>query len=203
MLTGFLPQLKILEAEPVKTPEDAEVLVRNGEREQRRQAKKDKISPASELVKTLTHYTVNVGVINGGTKTNVVPERCEAEVDIRVPAGGRPDGVLECVRSILPEHFGVSVINKTLPSYTPADNSLVKAIQKAARPIFGYTPPPIYMPATTDAHFFRNLLGIPAMSFGPGCGELCHTYDEFVYVKDLINTAKVYANVIADFVAKR
>jgi acetylornithine deacetylase/succinyl-diaminopimelate desuccinylase-like protein len=41
------------------------------------------------------------------------------------------------------------------------------------------------------------------MSFGPGCGELCHTYDEFVYVKDLINTAKVYANVIADFVAKR
>jgi acetylornithine deacetylase/succinyl-diaminopimelate desuccinylase-like protein len=132
-----------------------------------------------------------------------VPERCEAEVDIRVPAGGRPDGVLECVRSILPEHFEVSVINKTLPSYTPADNFLVKAIQKAAKPVFGYTPPPIYMPATTDAHFFRNLLGIPAMSFGPGCGELAHSYDEFVYVKDIRNIAKVYANVIADFVAKR
>lgn len=202
MLTSFLPQLKVLEAEPVKTPKDAEVLVRNGEREQRREAKKDKISPARGLVKTLTHYTVNVGVINGGTKTNVVPERCEAEVDIRVPAGGRPDGVLECVRSILPEHFEVSVINKTVPSYTPADNFLVKAIQKAARPVFDYTPPPIYMPATTDAHFFRNILGIPAMSFGPGCGELCHSYDEFVYVKDIINTAKVYANVIADFVAK-
>jgi len=202
MLTSFLPQLKILEAEPVKTPKDAEVLVKNGEREQRRQAKKDKISPASELVKTLTHYTVNVGVINGGTKTNIVPEKCEAEVDIRVPAGGRPDGVLECVRSILPEYFEVSVTNRTLPSYTPADNFLVKAIQKAAKPVFGYTPPPIYMPATTDAHFFRNLLGIPSMSFGPGCGELCHAYDEFVYVKDIINTANVYANVIADFVAR-
>ena len=202
MLTSFLPQLRILEAEPVGTPKDAEVLVKNGERDQRRQAKKDKISPTSELVKTLTHYTVNVGVINGGTKTNIVPERCEAEVDIRVPAGGRPDGVLECVRSILPENFQVSVINKTLPSYTPPDNFLVKAIQKAAKPVFGYTPPPIYMPATTDAHFFRNILGIPSMSFGPGCGELAHAYDEFVYVKDIIDTAKTYANVIADFGVK-
>jgi len=202
MLTSFLPNLKILGAEPVETPENAEVLVRNGEKEQRRLAKKDGISPASKLVNTLTHYTVNVGVINGGTKTNVVPEKCETEVDIRVPVGGRPDGVLEFVRSVLPEHFEVSVINKTLPSYTPADDSLVKAIQKGARPVFGYTPAPTYMPATTDAHFFRNLLGIPAMSFGPGCGELAHTYDEFVYVKDIKSVTKVYANVIADFTAK-
>ena len=202
MLTSFLPNLKILEAEPVETPKDAEVLVRNGEKEQRRLARKDGISPASRLVKTLTHYTVNVGVINGGTKTNVVPEKCETEVDIRVPAGGRPDGVLEFVRSVLPEHFEVSAINKTLPSYTPAGDSLIKAIQKSAKPVFGYSPPPTYMPATTDAHFFRNLLGIPAMSFGPGCGELAHTYDEFVYVKDIKNVTKVYANVIADFTAK-
>ena len=201
MLTTFLPTLRALEAEAVETPEDAKALVRNGEREQRRLALKDGI-PVSKLVKTLTHYTVNVGVIAGGTKTNVVPEKCEAEVDIRVPAGGSPEGVEKFVRSILPENMEVSVINKTLPSYTPATDSLVKAIQRGAKPVFGYSPPPTYMPATTDAHFFRRLLGIPAMSFGPGCGELAHTYDEFVYVKDIKNVAKVYVNVIADFTAK-
>ena len=94
------------------------------------------------------------------------------------------------------------MINKTVPSYTPANDSFIKSVQKSARSVFGYSPPPTYMPATTDAHFFRNLLGIPAMSFGPGCGELCHTYDEFVYVKDIKNVAKVYTNVIADFTAK-
>ncbi|HKZ94057.1 MAG TPA: ArgE/DapE family deacylase [Candidatus Bathyarchaeia archaeon] len=202
MLTSFLPTLKALEAEAVETPQDAKALVKNGEREQRRLALKDGIAP-SKLVRTLTHYTVNIGVIAGGTKTNVVPEKCWAEVDIRVPAGGSPDGVEKFVRSLLPEDFEVSVINKTLPSYTPADDSLVKAIQKGAKPVFGYVPPPTYMPATTDAHFFRRMLGIPAMSFGPGCGELAHTYDEFVYVKDIKNAAKVYANVIADFGAKR
>jgi len=202
MLTAFLPMLKAMEADAVETPEAAETLVRNGGKEQRRLALKDGIPP-SKLVKTLTHYTVNIGVISGGTKTNVVPEKCEAEIDIRVPAGGHPDGVEKFVRCMLPEGFDVSVINKTLPSYTPASDSLVKAIQKGAKPVFGYAPPPTYMPATTDAHFFREMLGIPAMSFGPGCGELAHTYDEFVYVKDIKNVAKVYANVIADFGAKR
>ncbi len=201
MLTSFLPTLKALEAEAVETPEDARVLVKNGEREQRRLALKDGIQP-SKLTKTLTHYTVNVGVISGGTKTNVVPEKCEAEVDIRVPAGGRPDGVEKFVRSLLPDDFEADVINKTVPSYTPASDPLIKAIQKGAKPVLGYTPVPTYMPATTDAHFFRRLLGVPAASFGPGCGELAHTYDEFVYVKDIKNVAKVYANVIADFVGK-
>jgi len=202
MLTSFLPKLKAVEMEAVRTPKDAEILVKNGETEQRRLAKNDRITPASRLMKTLTHYTVNVGVISGGTKTNVVPERCEAEVDIRVPAGGRPDGVEQFVRSLLPENFEASVINKTLPSYTPASDPLIRAIQKGAKPVFGYTLPPTYMPATTDGHFFREMLGIPAASFGPGCGELAHTYDEFVYVKDLKNVAKVYVNVIADFAAK-
>jgi glutamate carboxypeptidase len=30
--------------------------------------------------------TVNVGVVHGGTRTNVVPERCELQVDLRSPA---------------------------------------------------------------------------------------------------------------------
>lgn len=202
MLTSFLPTLKALEAEAVETPADARALVKNGEKEQRRLALKDGIPP-SKLTKTLTHYTVNVGVIAGGTKTNVVPENCEAEVDIRVPAGGSPDGVEKFVRGLLPENFEVSVINKTLPSYTSAHDSFVKAVQKAVKPVFGYVPAPTYMPATTDAHFFRNPLGIPSMSFGPGCGELAHAYDEFVYIKDLKNAAKAYVNVIADFVGAR
>jgi len=200
MLTRFLPKLKAIEKEAVKTPKDAETLVRNGEKELGEVARRKGI-PASSLAKTLTHYTVNIGKISGGTKTNVVPERCDAEVDIRVPAGGHPKGVEEFVRCILPEKLQYQVINTTMPSYTPADHSLVKAIQESAQKFLGYRPVATHMAATTDAHYFRELLGIPAATFGPGYLDLAHSYDEFVYLKDVRNAAKVYADVIVNIAA--
>jgi len=197
MLTQFLPTLRALEREAVKTPKDAEPLITNGEKEQWRVAKKHGI-PTKSLTKTLTHYTVNLGIIAGGTKTNVVPDKCEAEIDIRVPSGGHPNGVEEFVRSVLPEKLEYQVINKTMPSYTPADQPLIKAVQKGVQQVFGYRPAATYMPATSDAHFFRELLGVPTAAFGPGYIELAHTYNEFIHLKDVKNAAKVYANLMAD-----
>jgi succinyl-diaminopimelate desuccinylase len=197
MLTRFLPKLKSLETEAVRTPRDSETLLRNGEKHETRIAKKEAV-PTRSLTKALTHYTINVGVIQGGTKANVVPENCSAEIDIRVPVGGHPDGVEEFVRQLLPENFEYEVINTTLPSYTPAEHPLVKSIQKSAEEVFHYTPAAIFMVATSDAHFFREMLRVPTVSFGPGYGELCHAYDEYVLLKDVKNAAKVYSNVIAN-----
>jgi len=196
-LTDFLPKLKALESSAVKVPKDAVALIRNGEKELASVAKKSGV-PKSSLTKALDHYTINIGTVAGGTKTNVVPEKCEAEIDIRVPAGGRPDGVEEFVRSILPEDFEYCVTNRTMPSYTPADNPLIKTVQRGAQPVFGYRPPATYMAATSDAHFFREMLGIPTVAFGPGYGECCHAYNEFVYARDVVDMAKVYAIVIAN-----
>ncbi len=201
MSTQFLPRLKALEVEAVRTPKDAVELIRNGEKEQRMMAKKHGVQ-ARSLTRALTHYTVNLGVIAGGTKANIVPEKCEAELDIRVPAGGHPDGVEEFVRNLLPDDFEYEVTNKTMPSYTPADHPLIRTIQKSVRQIFGYRPTSTYMPATSDAHFFRELLGIPTVAFGPGHGELAHAYNEFVVLKDVENAAKVYVNLIADTVGQ-
>lgn len=200
MLTRFLPKLKSLETEAVRTPRDSETLLRNGEKHESRIAKKEGV-PARSLRKALTHYTVNVGVIQGGTKANVVPEKCFAEIDIRVPAGGHPNGVEEFVRNLLPENFEHEVINNTMPSYTPAEHPLIKTIQGSAKQVFDYIPTAIYMVATSDAHFFRELLGIPTVSFGPGYGELCHAYDEYVLLKDVKKAATVYSNVIANISA--
>jgi len=53
------------------------------------------------------------------------------------------------------------------------------------------------MAATSDAHWFRELLGVPTVAFGPGYAEVNHAYNEFVYAKDVLNMAMTYANVIA------
>jgi len=197
MLTEFVQKLKVLESEAVAIPKKAQTLVRNGRKELRRLAERQGV-PVNSLTRTLDHYTTSLGLIKGGTKINIVPERCEAEVDIRIPAGGSPDGVEKFVRSLLPENVEYEVINRTLPSFTPANHRLTEAVQQGAKQVFGYKPSAIYMAATSDAHYFRELLGVPTVSFGPGFEELCHAYNEFVYAKDVLNMAKTYANVIAD-----
>jgi len=198
MLTEFVQKLKALESEAVAVPEEARTLVRNGKKQLRKVAIKQGV-PVNSLTRTLDHYTTSLGLIHGGTKANVVPEQCKAEIDIRVPAGGSPDGVEEFVRSLIPENIEYEVINRTLPSFTPAKHRLIETVQKGAKQVFGYKPSATYNPATSDAHSFRELLGVPTVSFGPGYEEVIHAYNEFVYAKDVLKMAKTYANVIANF----
>jgi len=197
MLTEFLPKLKALESAAVRVPEDAMTLVQNGRNQLRRVAENQNVH-AGSLARALNHYTTNVGLISGGTKVNIVPEKCEAEVDIRVPVGGNPDAVEEFVRSVMPENIEYEIIKKTLPSYTPATHQLTKAVQQGARQVLGYRPPTIYWAYTSDAHFFREILRVPTVTFGPGYTELAHAYNEFVYASDVLNMAKVYVNAIVN-----
>lgn len=197
-LIKVLKKLNLLEAMPVKTPKDAKALVHYGKLDLAKTAKGMGIRP-KELTRTMDHYTVNVGTIRGGTKTNVVPERCEAEIDIRIPAGGHPDAVEEFIKLITQEDFEYQVTNRTLASYTPANEPLIKILQKHGKTTLGYKPPAIYMAATSDAHSFREDLGIPTVSFGPGFGEVNHAYNEFVDAKDVINATKIYANTMLDY----
>jgi glutamate carboxypeptidase len=48
--------------------------------------------------------TVNVGVVHGGTRTNVVPERCTIEVDVRSPTEDALQAVEAEVERIAREH---------------------------------------------------------------------------------------------------
>lgn len=43
------------------------------------------MSTDQEFESDMKKVTINVGVIRGGIKSNVVPDFCEAEVDVRVP----------------------------------------------------------------------------------------------------------------------
>ncbi|MBX5327049.1 MAG: M20 family metallopeptidase [Candidatus Bathyarchaeia archaeon] len=198
LLIKALKKLDMLEAMPVKTPKDAKALVRNGKLDMTRTAKGMGIRP-KELTRTMDHYTVNIGTIKGGTKTNVVPEQCEAEIDIRIPAGGHPDAVEEFIKFITSKDFEYQITNRTLASYTPANEPLVKILQKHGKNVLGYKPQAIYMAATSDAHSFRETLGIPTISFGPGYGEVNHAYNEFVNAKDVVDATKIYAHTILDY----
>ncbi len=49
-----------------------------------------------------------------------------------------------------------------------------------------------------DMHFFSHHLKIPTLGYGPG-GDNCHAVDERASVKELVASAKIYAELMTTF----
>jgi succinyl-diaminopimelate desuccinylase len=49
-----------------------------------------------------------------------------------------------------------------------------------------------------DMHFFAHHRKIPTLGYGPG-GEDYHAVDERASVRALVNTAKIYADLLTNF----
>jgi glutamate carboxypeptidase len=58
--------------------------------------------------------TVNVGVVHGGTRTNVVPERCELHVDLRAPVLETLEEAEREIERICAEHVVPDVITDVI-----------------------------------------------------------------------------------------
>jgi succinyl-diaminopimelate desuccinylase len=49
-----------------------------------------------------------------------------------------------------------------------------------------------------DMHFFAHHLKIPTLGYGPG-GEDCHAVNERASVKELVRSARIYAELMTGF----
>jgi len=149
-----------------------------------------------ESAKAMDRCTVNLGLIQGGTKVNVVPESCTLDVDIRIPPGFTSDQVINRLKSLLSQNLAepveVKAISFTDPTVTDPANPVVKMLQRHAARVTGVKPTLFIQPSATDARFFR-LRGIPALSYGPGNGiKYAHAYDEQAPVDQIVQATKVY-----------
>ena len=153
-----------------------------------------------EAKRLLTHTSVNVGTIHGGTMMNIVPDSAEAEVVLCLAPGVTAAIAMERVRQLLSQRVGIEVekILETDPNFTSTNEPLISSLREAYRSIIGVDAKPYMFPATSDAHAFR-LRGIPTALFGPGDTSVCHAYDEYVAVKDLTTFAKVYFRTAVEF----
>ena len=163
----------------------------------------------------LEYPSYNVGVIRGGTKINVVPRYCEAEVDIRLPVGFKKERMKDLVERLLKQAGCKDV--KVLPglldyvtgeadisgfrtqdaTWTSIDQRIVQIVkQNAVRMI---QKEPIYFIGMggTDGRCFR-LKGIPAVIYGPRPVNM-GGIDEHIFVDEFITVIKVHACSIVDY----
>jgi succinyl-diaminopimelate desuccinylase len=152
--------------------------------------------------------TVNAALISGGSAPNVVPDRCEIDIDRRiVPGETDPDEVrapfLALVRSIREEHpeveIEVALREWTDAAEASADADIARIAVDAVGASTGAKPDLVGFTGITDARFYINQAHIPTVICGPGSLTVAHTADESVAVDELVAGARAYARMFAAY----
>ena len=152
--------------------------------------------------------TVNAALIAGGSAPNVVPDRCQVDIDRRiVPGETDPAEVLrpferlaEDIRSHHPEvELAFEIREWTDAAEAPPDSAIARIAREAVGAELGSTPPDTGFTGITDARFYINQAAIPTIILGPGSLSVAHTANEWVIVEDLVAAARIYARIFLGF----
>jgi acetylornithine deacetylase len=144
---------------------------------------------------TLGHSTLNIGLIRGGSRPNIVPDLAEAELDIRVtPSLAKSGGGLKLLRDCIDQlTLPVELINphENPPMETSADHPMIQCLLKtsggtklASAPWF-----------SDAAHLSHG--GIPSVCIGPGSIDQAHTADEHIDIDALKQGADFFTEFVA------
>ncbi|MEI6758914.1 MAG: M20/M25/M40 family metallo-hydrolase [Betaproteobacteria bacterium] len=167
----------------------------------------------SSQVEGITHPYLNVGQIEGGTNTNVVPGRVTFRLDRRMIPEENPAEVEATLRQVIStaaaEKTGVSVdVRRLLLANAmrplPGNQPLVAALQKHGALVFGEPIPALGTPLYTDVRLFCEV-GIPGVIYGAGPRTVLESHakraDERLALDDLRRATKVVARSLADLLA--
>ena len=153
--------------------------------------------------------TINVGGVFGageGGKINTVPALARFSIDRRVIAGESVASAERETRAFLaaaarkiPQcRITVTKVSDNHPCYNAPNHPFFAAMAKSVTHVRGA--PTAFNVSTgfNDMHFFSHHLKIPTLGYGPG-GKNEHAIDEAAKVKDLVATAKIYADLLTSF----
>ncbi len=158
----------------------------------------------------ITHPYLNVGRIEGGTNTNVVPGKVVLKIDRRMIPEEDPVQVEADVRRVIAEAAaaipGITIdIKRLLLAKSlqplPGNRPLVEAIQKHGGQLFGEAIPTSGTPLYTDVRLYCAQ-GIPAVIYGAGPRTVFESNakraDEHLVLEDLRRATKVIARTLYD-----
>lgn len=149
-------------------------------------------------LEALTDYekgqTCSVGIINGGTLTNVVPEDCTISVDIRIPDMDAAEEVMAFVEGLEPEDKDCMISVEggiDRPPYEKFEGiaQLFEHAKKCAAEI-GFELKDLKTGGGSDGNF-TGALGIPTLDGLGADGHGAHSNDEFIYYSSLVERCRL------------
>jgi succinyl-diaminopimelate desuccinylase len=161
----------------------------------------------------IDHPTLVVGLIEGGINTNVVPDKVTFRLDRRIIPEESPSDVETALRGEIDAlarqwpKASVTVRRVLLATpFVPIDGqqTLVDAIARRGREVFGIALPSHGVPIYTDARHY-TAAGVPTVLYGAGPRTLAeangHRADEKLRLDDLHRATEVVALSLADLIA--
>lgn len=161
-------------------------------------------------VEGISHPYLNIGRIEGGTNTNVVPGKVVFKLDRRMIPEENAAEVEADIRRIIGEAAaatpGIRVEIKRLLLANamrplPGNQPLVDAIRRHGQELFGESIPAMGTPLYTDVRLYAEA-GIPGVIYGAGPRTVLESHakrnDERVVLEDLRRATKVIARTLAD-----
>jgi len=167
-------------------------------------------------VEGITHPYLNVGLISGGTNTNVMPGKVVFKLDRRMIPEENPAEVEASIRKTIedaaktfnPPRGGkqlkvdirrMLLANAMVP--LAGNQPLVNAIQKHGSELFGESIPAVGTPLYTDVRLYVER-GIPGVIYGAGPRTVRESNakraDEHVQLEDVRRATKVVARTLLD-----
>ena len=185
-------------------------------------AENTKYKQISSKVPGITHPYLNIGRIDGGTNTNVVPGKVMLKIDRRMIPEENPAEVEANIRAVIAKaiadfntkggYTGEDAVHVDIKrlllanSMTPlaTNKPLVDAIQSHGEAVFGEKPPAVGTPLYTDVRLYVER-GIPGVIYGAGPRTVLESHakrsDERLVLEDLRRATKVVARSLVDLTA--
>jgi succinyl-diaminopimelate desuccinylase len=167
-------------------------------------------------VEGITHPYLNVGLISGGTNTNVIPGKVVLKLDRRMIPEEDPAQVEAALRETIakaaasfdPPRGGKALrvdVKRMLLARAmqplPGNAALVKALQTNGEAVFGEPIPAVGTPLYTDVRLYVER-GIPGVIYGAGPRTVRESNakraDEHVRLDDLRRATQVVARTLHD-----
>ena len=167
----------------------------------------------TSTVPGINHPYLNIGLIQGGTNTNVIPGKVVMKLDRRMIPEEDPETVEQDIRTTIDQVW------KSIPGITvetrrillaralkplPGSDALVAALQQHAESLFGEKVPACGTPLYADARLYCEA-GIPVVLYGAGPRTVEESHakqpDERLELEDLRRATKVVARTCLDMMA--
>lgn len=156
--------------------------------------------------------TLNFSTISGGVSTNMVPDMCRLQMDIRTVPGQKHQEILSDIKALLKEiesysnaKFELKVMHDLVAVGTSINHPLVQLALSTADELFQSENKPKGARFYTDASTFVPGLGnnLPVLIYGPGKGTMAHQPNEYVEISKFIDSIKFYKEMAVRYLTHK
>ena len=151
--------------------------------------------------------SLNFGVIEGGTRSCVLPEHCRLRISKFIVEGEDGQTLLDQINEILERvkakdsRIQASAVlgYNSHAGVVYEDSIIVKVLEAATKRVTGTAAPLTAMRAHMDSDFLINMGGIPTVALGPGkLRENVVAGSEWVSIEDTMTAVKIYLAAVLE-----